>query len=201
MEDYILVDIGNTHYHIWKNGKIIHLKEPIALDGKIYFISVNEQKTSKFLALNKSAINLASFINLNSSYKGLGADRAVICKAVDDGVVVDAGSAITIDVMQNKKHLGGVIMPGLYSFKKAFEDISPRLRFEFENFSRLPNSTAQALSYGSIGAVCCVVNSLKDDKKVYLTGGDGKFLSRFIDGEYIEDLMFKGMKKIIKEIQ
>ena len=39
-------------------------------------------------------------------------------------------------------------------------------------------------------------------KKVYLTGGDGKFLLKFIkNAEFIEDLVFRGMKKTLKEME
>ena len=197
---YYLVDIGNTYFHIYKDGKIMHLKEPVKLDGKIYFISVNEEKKEKFLKLNR-AIDLEPFIDLKTDYVGLGVDRAVLCKAIEDGVVVDAGSAVTIDVMDRGVHKGGVIIPGLFAFKKAFMEISSRLNKDFCEFSNFPKNTSEAISAGSIGLIKCMVEKLKGNKKVYLTGGDGKFLAEFIDGEYKEDLIFDGMKKIIKGIK
>ena len=63
-------------------------------------------------------------------------------------------------------------------------------------FEFLPNNTADALNAGSIGAIVCMIEKVRGKKKVYLTGGDGKFLLKFIkNAEFIEDLVFRGMKK------
>jgi len=197
----VLVDIGNTNIHIWEEGKIYDIKNPIAFGEDVFYISVNENKEKEFLKLNPSALNLKNVVNFDTSYIGLGIDRIMACKAVDDGLVVDAGSAVTIDIMQNKVHLGGVIMPGISSIKKAYATISPKLDIEFGelNLKKLPQNTQEAVTFGGIGAVVLMINSLKKDKKVYLTGGDGKFLSRYIDGVYVKDLVFRGMLKTIKE--
>jgi type III pantothenate kinase len=121
MEDFmVLVDIGNTNFHIWDNGKIYDLKSPEKFKDDIYYISVNETKEKKFLQKNPKAVNLKEFAVLDTSYTLLGIDRIMACKAVNDGIVVDVGSAITIDVMQNGIHLGGIIMPGINAFKQAY---------------------------------------------------------------------------------
>ena len=193
----VLVDIGNTHFHIL-DEKIYDTKEPKKLNGKIFYISVNEKKEKEFLSLNPDAVDLKNYINLNSSYKNLGIDRAVVCKAVENGTVIDAGSAITVDFIKNQKHLGGIIFPGIFAYKKAFATISDKLNKNFLKPSNFPNSTEEALWYGSIGSIKCVVEKF-DIKPVYLTGGDGEFLADYIDGIYIKDLVFRGMKKVIKE--
>ncbi|MEO1958020.1 MAG: type III pantothenate kinase [Nautiliaceae bacterium] len=201
MEDFlVLVDIGNTHFHIFKNGEIIHSLKPLKLGGDIFYISVNEKREKEFLALNPKAINLVKFVKFDTPYKGLGIDRIMACKSIKSGVVIDAGSAITIDVMDDFRHLGGIIMPGLRAFREAFAKISPKLDMEFTKIDllTLPTSTKEAISYGSIGAVVRVIESL-GNKKIYLTGGDGRFLQEYVGGEFIEDLVFRGMIKTIKE--
>ena len=196
----VLVDIGNTFYHIWEDGKIYNLTNPKKFNGDIFYISVNERKEKEFLKLNE-AVNLKNFVKFDTSYTNIGIDRIMACKTIEDGVVVDAGSAITIDIMQNNIHLGGVIMPGIRAFKKAFATISDKLKKDFVDidFNKLPNNTAEAISFGSIGSIILTINYLKKNKKVYFTGGDGKYLSKFIDGIYIKDLVFRGMIKTIKE--
>ena len=198
----VLVDIGNTHFHVLKNNVIMHLREIITFDDEVYYISVNEEKEKQLKKLNPTAFNLKDYVKFNTSYKGLGIDRIMACKSITDGVVVDAGSAITIDVMKNKIHLGGIIMPGINAFKKAYGKISKVLNLKPAEFEFLPSNTADALNAGSVGAVICMIEKVRGKKKVYLTGGDGKFLLKFIkNAEFIEDLVFRGMKKTLKEME
>jgi type III pantothenate kinase len=197
----VLADIGNTNIHIWENGKMYNLKSPKTFEGDLYFISVNESKKNELLRKNPHAINLEKYVNFDTSYEGLGIDRIMACKTVEDGVVIDAGSAVTIDIMQNGIHLGGVIMPGIAALKETFGKISPKLDVELvlPKKGALPQNTKEAVGFGSLGAILLMINHLKKDKKVYLTGGDGQFLSRFVDGIFIKDLIFRGMIKTIKE--
>jgi type III pantothenate kinase len=194
----ILVDIGNTHFHILENGKIYDLKEAKKLSGEIFYVSVNEKKEKEFLKLNPNAINLKDLVNFNTNYKNLGIDRIMACKSVKTGTVIDAGSAITVDFMKENRHLGGIIFPGIFAYKRAFVTISEKLDKEFKKTDNFPNSTQEALWAGSIGSVICMVEKF-NIKPIFLTGGDGKYLRRFIDGIYIKDLVFRGMKEVLKE--
>jgi type III pantothenate kinase len=199
----VLIDIGNTNYHVMYKGKIKSSENIEMFDDKVFYISVNRHKEQKLLSLNPHAVNLKEYVDFNTEYKGLGIDRIMACKSVSDGVVVDAGSAVTIDVMENGVHKGGIITLGLYAFKRAFGTISEVLTYEYKHITeKIPLNTEDALNYGSLGAVLCLVENIAGDKKVYLTGGDGKFLSRFIkNSEYIPDLVFRGMIKTIEEME
>ena len=64
---------------------------------EIYYISVNAQHEKLLNKTFKITYDLESIIHLPTQYKGLGVDRKAACLCVDDGVVVDVGSAITID--------------------------------------------------------------------------------------------------------
>ena len=194
----ILADIGNTYFHI-KDKHIYDLKIPKKFDDKVYYISVNEKKENEFLALNPDAVNLKNFVIFKTNYKNLGIDRIMACKSIKNGVVIDAGSAITVDVMKDGVHQGGIIMPGIFAFKEAFVKISKVLDMKIEkfDFKRLPQNTNEALLYGSVGAVLKIIKSFEGP--YYFTGGDGEFLSSFVNGVYIKDLVFRGMQKTIKE--
>ncbi|WP_456480327.1 type III pantothenate kinase [Nautilia sp.] len=198
-----LVDIGNTNIHVWQEGVIRHISDVEFFNKDVYYISVNKKKEGEFLKKNPYAVNLKKYVRFNTSYEGLGIDRIMACKSVKDGVVVDAGSAITIDVMENGRHKGGVIMPGIYAFKKAFGTISEVLKFEPLIIKEtLPNSTREALNYGSIGAVKCVIEKVAKNGRVFFTGGDGEVISKmFENSEYIEDLVFRGMLITISEME
>jgi len=195
----ILVDIGNTNIHVCEDEKIYNLKIPKKFNDEVYYISVNKQKEKEFLELNQNAINLENYINFNTNYKNLGIDRIMACYSIDIGTVIDAGSAITVDFMKNKKHLGGIIFPGIFAYKKAFATISEKLNKEYKKPENFPNSTEEALWSGSIGSIKCMIEKY-NIRPVYLTGGDGEYLAKFIDGIYVKDLVFRGMKKVIKGI-
>jgi len=199
----ILADIGNTHIHIYNNGQITHIKKPEKFIDEIYYISVNSKKEKNFLKLNPKAVSLKQYVDFKTSYKGLGIDRVMACKSIQNGVVVDAGSAITIDVMEEGIHKGGIIMPGIYAFKQAFGTISEVLTFNEKIITHdLPNSTDEALNMGSVGAVKCLIEKVVGNKKIYFTGSDGKFLSdMFENSVYIEDLVFKGMIITLREME
>jgi type III pantothenate kinase len=194
----IFVDIGNTHFHIWENDKIYDLKNVKKLNGKIFYISVNEKKEKEFVKLNPEAVNLKGLVDFDTNYKNLGIDRIMVCKAVKTGTVIDAGSAITVDFMEKNRHLGGIIFPGIFAYKKAFATISDKLNKDFKKPNNFPNSTEEALWAGSIGSIICMIEKY-NIQPIFLTGGDGKYLNQFIDGIYIKDLVFKGMKQTLLE--
>ena len=197
----ILCDIGNTHFHISKNGLIFDERECSLKNEKIYFISVNDKKTKELLKKNPNSINLEKYVKFNTSYKGLGIDRIMACCSIEDGVIIDAGSAITIDIIANKIHLGGFILPGIMALKKSYEQISPKLNSFSMNIDPdiLPNNTTDAISYGAIGMIINFIEKIAKNNLLYFTGGDGAYLAKFFDAIYLKDLIFQGMKKTIKE--
>jgi type III pantothenate kinase len=121
------------------------------------------------------------------------------CKAIEDGVVVDAGSFITLDVMEKGLHLGGVIMPGLYYLKAAYKkSLALDVGFSYPT-SIPPKNTIEAVSEGSIGMVVEMIKKYSNNKKIFFTGGDGEYLAKILNGIYIKDLVFQGMIRTIKE--
>ncbi|WP_104742584.1 type III pantothenate kinase [Helicobacter cinaedi] len=203
----LLCDVGNTFLHFYHNGKIWKEK-PYALSKKkenlpIYYISVNERFERCLLASHPYCVNIGEYIEIESEYKGLGVDRRAACKAVQDGVIIDAGSAITADIMQNGIHLGGYIMPGLSAYRKMCADISPVLDIQIEpsvNLSALPQNTSDALSFGAIKSVILMIKNTTRTKKIFFTGGDGKFFARFFENAiYDNTLVFKGMQKALEK--
>jgi type III pantothenate kinase len=199
----ILCDIGNTNYHFYIDGKVFDEKELTIKNRDIYYISVNEEK-EKILNKKNSAISLNKMVKFDTSYQGLGIDRIMACKTIKSGIVVDAGSAITIDIMSESIHLGGTILPGISSYIDSYKKISPALDTTFNmniDFNILPNSTKEAISFGSVGSIILMIEKLSKDNKIYFTGGDGKYLSKFFKNSiYIKNLVFDGMKQTIEEL-
>lgn len=204
----VLCDIGNSYLHFYYNGRVWKMQaERLERDEALlpmYYVSVSQKKTKQLLELFPEAINLTPYMSLDTAYVGLGADRIAACKAVSDGVIVDAGSAITIDVMQNNTHLGGCILPGLATYGKMYRAISPVLGGELNlaiEFNAFPQNTRDALSYGALKSIVLMIESIAKNKKLYFTGGDGKFLARFFGATHDDLLVFTGMLNTIKEMQ
>lgn len=202
----ILCDIGNSYFHFFYKGRIWR-EEANKLTKKnkdfvIYYISVNNRNEKKLLESHGNCLNIEKFVKLDTIYQGLGIDRKVACISIKNGVIVDSGSAITIDIIQEGIHLGGYILPGIDSYRKLFANIET-LKMEFNmgvSLASLPQNTKDAVSYGCLKSIILTIQDVSKDNYIYFTGGDGKFLSRFFNSSiYDNTLIFKGMTKIIKE--
>lgn len=204
----LLCDIGNTFFHFFYRGRVWR-EEPNALTRKnedycIYYISVNARNERKLLESHSNCQNIADLIALDTIYKGLGIDRKAACFGIDNGIIIDAGSAITIDIIQERVHLGGYIMPGIESYKKMFSKIDV-LNVELNmgvSLDSIPQNTRDAVSYGCLKSIVLSIESVAKDNFIYFTGGDGKFLSRFFQNSLFDNtLVFKGMQKALESRQ
>ena len=200
----ILCDIGNTTFHFFINNKhkkyFVDEKIPV-FDDEIYYISVNEKATKKLLKNNPEAKNIEDIMNFQTSYKGLGKDRAVACSFYDNVVIVDAGSAITVDIMENAIHQGGFILLGMRSFISSYPKISKKLKFSFKkdiNLDKIPLQTKDAIQYAMLKSIMLPIKEVSLNKNIIFTGGDGEVLSKYFENSvYKKDLIFENMKRII----
>lgn len=200
----ILCDIGNTTFHflIKKQSSRYLLDEEIPkFDEQVYFISVNEKATKKLLETNPSAINLKEYVSFNTKYEGQGIDRVFVCLFQTNIIIVDAGSAIKVDIMEKGNHKGGFILPGFNSYKKIYPEISKVLELDLErevNLDKIPLNTKDAIFYAVLKSIILPIKEISKDKTLLFTGGDGLFLSKYFKNSiYDEDLIFKNMKRII----
>ena len=200
----ILCDIGNTTYHFLVRDKhkkyFLDEKVPV-FDEEIYFVSVNEKATKRLLKKNPHAKNINKLLNFQTSYQGLGIDRALACSFQDNCVIVDAGSAITVDIMENDEHKGGFILLGVQSFINAYPKISKKLKFDFEkniNLDKIPLCTKDAIQYAMLKSIILPIKEVSLNKNIIFTGGDGELLSKYFENSvYKKDLIFENMKRII----
>ncbi|MEA3554938.1 MAG: type III pantothenate kinase [Campylobacterota bacterium] len=209
----ILCDIGNTTFHFntkkkdFKIGVKDSLKKLFKYKEIIYFISVNEKATKKLLKNYPNSVNIKDIISFDTSYVGMGTDRKVVCSYLKNAIIVDSGSAITVDIMKKGEHKGGFILPGIEAYKKIYPQISKKLVFQFSNninLDKMPLITNDAINYAILNSI--VLPILKAYKKykmpLYFTGGNSQLLLNCfnnIDIKYEEDLIFKSMAKIIKK--
>ena len=196
----ILADIGNTRVHIWENGKVIHLSHQEAIsrygNRKLHYITVKVGLKDK-LAKLKNWEDISNKIILEGSYKTMGVDRKALCLSRKSGIFISAGSAITIDIVENSKYLGGFLLLGLTQYIKSYSLISPILKTTLNrsiDINQLPKSTRDGISYGIIAPIKAIVEQHRQDRELYISGGDGRFLSSFFANSiFDESLIFQGI--------
>ena len=111
--------------------------------------------------------------------------------------------------MKNGKHKGGFILPGFKAFLKIYPNISKKLTFNFEkniNLDKIPLNTNSAINYAIFSSIVLPIKNIckKYQTPIYFTGGDRYMLKNYFTDEktkYKKDIIFKSMKKIIKEIK
>jgi type III pantothenate kinase len=201
-----LCDIGNSNVHLSHEGREWSMAlgkfQSFSTDEKVFYINVNKAM-KETLASRKNFVNLEPYLNLDTIYQGMGIDRVAACYTISDGIVIDAGSAITVDIMSSGLHLGGYILPGLSASMEAYKSISSVLDVRLNPniaIDALPQKTQDAVSYGIIKPLIMLFNDTCRDKNTFFTGGDGKFFSRFFKHSiYDKSLIFRGMQKALNE--
>ena len=202
----ILCDIGNSNADFYHDGKIwsLNLREfdDYVASQTVYYINVNPDMEEK-LTSKKKFINIKSYFHFDTIYQGMGIDRVAACYTIENGIVIDAGSAITVDVMSNSMHLGGYILPGLSAYSSSYKNISAYLETRINPnviLDALPQKTEDAVSYGIVKSILMMLNETCQNKNIFFTGGDGKFFSKFFQNSiYDRSLVFRGMIKVINE--
>jgi type III pantothenate kinase len=199
----LLCDIGNTSYHFLDQEKdykeSVKTFQPNSITQTLYYICVNPNVKPSLISL-ENWIDVADFIDITKYYSTMGIDRMVACEAIEDGLVIDAGSAITVDVIENGIFQGGFIYPGVQAMQQTYKNISSALDYTFNfhlDLEKLPKNSQDAISYGYLKTLHSEV--YRHNKKIYLTGGDAQFLKHiFPDAVINTNLLFDGMKKILQ---
>lgn len=202
----ILCDIGNTTIDWEIHGEYSKQSaenfDPILFTETIYFICVNSKLLSHISAL-KNWIDVSSYIDSEKYYSTMGIDRIMVCEAILDGVIVDAGSAVTVDVMREGHYEGGFIALGLRSVQEAYAKLSPALAWSFNfevDLTIMAKNTPDAITIGYLAPLIDKIKSL--GSPIIVTGGDSKVFSSFLGDSIVDNhLVFKGMKKLIEQGQ
>lgn len=128
-------------------------------------------------------------------------------------IIVDAGTALTIDMVIDKKHYGGFIVPGLGLMKASlFKNTAiPEVDDNLESISEmglLATDTSSAITGGTLFMVSAFLNTLIENLesetgrrfKCIGTGGDFDTLVPMLDKpfEEINDLTLLGMVEMIQ---
>lgn len=206
MNDHLLLaDIGNTYFHIYDGNSIQHLLYDNAIDQyknqTLYYISVKHELVEKIEKISNWK-NISSWIHIEGEYNSMGVDRKALCLSHIEGVFIDAGSAITVDFVEDGKYQGGFILPGIKAYMKSYKAISSALDTGLNaslSLKDLPTTTKDGISYGIIASIKALIEQHRDGKPLYFTGGDARFLSSFFEDVICDEmLVFEGIKKAIK---
>lgn len=119
-------------------------------------------------------------------------------------MVVDAGSAITLDALVPGRHLGGFIGPGLQMMRRALYADTGAVKVP-ELLPGLPPAPADhtqaavsgALHLMSLGLVQQARERFLPGARLVCTGGDGAWLAQACGGAYVADLVLDGLACVL----
>ena len=166
----------------------------------------------QILATEQSTFGL---VNSYQDFQTMGVDRWIAVLGAEqlypgqNIIIVDSGTATTIDVIgKDKHHLGGWIIPGVELMKKSLFAGTDKVFGQFEKIDKLEfgTSTSNNVSFGCWSASVAAVEmaksltTLKLSKPLLIfTGGNGDDLNRLgnFGGSYIDNLIFVGMQRFI----
>ena len=216
MHSRVLLDIGNTQTK-WKFGDqyFVLPTQEFELDrlpesSDIWVSSVSNKSfdfEKPHITLAESREKYKLLINGYKDPKLLGSDRWLGMIASYEScfgksfIVIDIGSAITIDIVNNRGiHLGGLIFPGLQKIRQTFNNFPFS---KIENINGIGKSTEEAWTIGTLNLVVNSINkrvnkliSELPDALIFLTGGGYIEIRDFIefDHDYQENLVLDGLE-------
>ena len=214
----LAVDVGNTRVKVavFENDTIFEsfVFETISFEKKIKKIIKNNDLITHLVVASVGLIDKSVFFGLENSVKvhfvshqdlfpfenkyqtphTLGIDRMVLAAGAvlqypnQNRLVIDAGTCVTYDFINQKNHyLGGAITPGLAMRYKALNQYTsklPLLENEVPAFF-IGDSTAQSIHSGVVNGLTFEIDGFIDQYKslnsnfiIILTGGDAVFLAK-----------------------
>ena len=187
--------------HVGSRADLQRIKKALAGRGRVNFVS--------------SQRKAAGVTNTYRTPSDLGADRWLCLLAAwrrravqrHGAVVVSAGTAITIDVLQaDGRFVGGVILPGISLMPAALAQHTPlaAVRVRPSLAAGVPKDTAAGMAAGAVlaavGAVIAVRRRYAPGAQVLLTGGDADLLKPHLpQAHHLPRLLFAGMMCLRRE--
>jgi type III pantothenate kinase len=197
----LLLQCCDDLQHIW----ISSVAAPIT-EEKLTFLLAQQWDVSPWFA--RSEAQTGDLINSYTDASRMGVDRWLAMlgareRAQSKLCVIDAGSALTIDIVSTEgQHEGGYIIPGLALMERALLLDTDRVRFDEQaEYTLAPGrSTAEAVRHGlavaQAGAVALAVEQAgSEPMALFFCGGYGEALMQLLQlgGEWTPDLVFEGL--------
>ncbi|WP_028485723.1 type III pantothenate kinase [Thiomicrorhabdus chilensis] len=181
---------------------------------------------SVFPVFLTTQLNCCGLDNGYESPLTLGVDRWMAMVAANNMckqpfLVIDAGTAITVDAVSAGRHLGGFIVPGLTTMRESLGLNTANLDSSCTGMAEDSGEEAQESLFatntqaGICGGTLYMAGAFIDASvaefehrvgsgiEVFVTGGDGLTLSRLIhaQAEYVEDLVLLGMMGVKESVK
>lgn len=152
--------------------------------------------------------------NAYSDYDRMGADRwhGMYGAWIDHKhgfVVVDAGSAVTVDFVNHcGRHLGGYILPGLQMMFRSLKNDAARIGFDPEQVLETGpgKSTGECVNHGLAWLSGAMIARIQWDAQAFgladvlVTGGDAdRLIGLGLSGIHRPDLVLAGLRAIADE--
>ncbi len=203
----LTLDIGNTfpNYCSWDNEKNIITSGLVSsIDTSLsYQAAVISSVADKHIP---AAISANKFIYIKDFFKNnqllnlpvhygqtLGTDRMVQAWELFNqnkfGLLIDAGSFITMDIITNQGFMGGYILPGINKLLDIYasgEKLPALTKVELlkQDDLSLPQNTASAILQGIQRMLLSSVDRIKQqyqltEAQIYVTGGDAELFKKW----------------------
>ncbi|MDX1283398.1 MAG: type III pantothenate kinase [Draconibacterium sp.] len=236
----LVIDIGNTRtkFSVFNRGEVLitvpvedfgpkqiellmdeypALEKAILSSVKDYSSELKkclQQNFKQFVELNEET--LLPIENCYSTKDTLGKDRiAAVVGAFDlypetNILVVDAGTAITYDLLTDKgKYLGGNISPGIEMRYKALNQFTGKLpKVNQQQFDKLFGTTTEdairaGVQHGVVFEADKAIDTFKEfynNLKVIITGGDAEFFDKKLKNSFFVhfNLIALGLNRILE---
>lgn len=235
----LVVDIGNSFIKsaVFKGEDIVMLKSFRISEYDLLVSGINDYPVKRAIVSSvslsidfissslKNKIKYVLFPNLNTRlpFKNLYLDKETLgfdriaaaagAQALFPGeniIIIDAGTAITIDVVTKEgQFIGGNISPGVDMRFKALNEFTsklPLVKIEGET-GITAKTTEDAIRFGVFNGIkyemdgyIDAFNQIYENLKVILTGGDHKYFDKKLKNSIFADsnLTLKGLNKILQ---
>ena len=236
---YLLIDSGNTKDKLAfvENDKIVksfiydnlsvvmlqNILKNVKIEKSIFCsvtnnTDINDFLDSKFHNFTLNHNTKTKIINNYSSKNSLGADRIALVSGakevypLDDVVVIDVGTCITYDFVNNNyEYFGGMISPGYELRLKVlhektsiqFSGVMPKkmnLNITSNNSENCVHSGIYFGILSEINGIFNLYNQNYKNLKFIFTGGNYTYFKNHLKFSHIFDknLIFKGLNSILK---
>ena len=215
MSNSIFIDIGNS-YAKWKYKDKYFKSYTNDFDfselpnaTRVWSSNVSHRTFKEYEHDIFTIVAQKKYKLLQNSYRNpdqLGSDRWLAMIASfeinqnNNFVVLDIGTAVTIDFVLSGSHQGGLILPGLSHIRSTFNSFSLK---ETDGLDVLGSSTEEAWSIGTIYMLTSAINKkiqmiLKQhpNTSVYVSGGGFNSLKDYLEFPHIyhENLVLDGIE-------
>ena len=244
----LVIDIGNTRTkwamadaagrlqetEVCLNINIADANFPIAQATKVLVANVAGEAMAQqmsqllsplpvhFVTVKPSACGVKSLYAANLGIDRWAALVAAWRRTKHATVVVNAGTAVTIDALADGVFLGGSIMPGLHLLRASLSQNTALIKSQFDvgggTYAEFPINTLDAIETGCLNAVIGAIHLMQKRlekrsgwlPKLVMTGGDARHIAQALNVQaanagtkqviIIENLVLQGLVLLEKEM-